>query len=76
MTREPDDDPTSGDGVLVWNGALSRVRIRLPFTDASAPTTEGQAEATEPLRSRTAAPDPGNSESRAAGHGLAAVPPA
>lgn len=38
-----------GEEVLVWNGALSTTRLRLPCPDASAQATTGQAEETEPV---------------------------
>jgi hypothetical protein len=62
VTRELADHRSCGDEVLVWNGALSTVRIRVPCADASAPVTEGQAEAAEPLRSRAALCDAGLSD--------------
>ena len=42
--------PAGGRSLLVWNGALSTVRVRVPCADARTAPTARQTEAAEPVR--------------------------
>src|SRR5262245_23305582 len=63
------------DGLLVWNGALSTGRLRLPCADASAQATTRPPEAAEPFAAGDA-PEPGagGATGGETGHRLAADP--
>jgi hypothetical protein len=70
-----EDDPQAGDAVLVWNGALSTVRVRVPCADARTASTARQAEAAEPLRPRAPQAGARRSPGGTADHDLAPVAP-